>query len=123
MSFSKYALVFAHLDSRSGLLETIAKIPLNVAGTRLGNGRRDALQAITCTVLGASRWVEEVPVPSNLCCSQNPASSLNLSSSPPSFYQLCSLADPALGCYLQILEFQQILSKPEESGEGMMEEQ
>ena len=82
MSFSKYALFLAHLESSSGLLETIAKMTLNVAGARSGNAGTGALQSVTSAVLDASRRAEEVPVPSNLCCSQNLASSLNLTSSP-----------------------------------------
>lgn len=82
MSFYKYALFLAHLESNSGLLETIVMMPLSVAGIRLGNAWTGALQSVTSTVLDASRQAEEVPVSSNLCCSQNLSSYLNLTCSP-----------------------------------------
>lgn len=82
MSFSKYALFLAYLVSSSGLLETMATMPLNMAGTRLGSAGTGALQSVTSAVLDAFRQAEEVPVPSKLCCSQNVAPSLNLTSSP-----------------------------------------
>lgn len=94
ISFSKYALFLAHLKNSSGLLETIAKTLLNVAGTRLGNAGTGALQLVASAVLDPSRRAEKVAVPSNLCCSQNLASSLNLTSSPS-----CSFA-VTFSCHL-----------------------
>lgn len=54
-SFSKSALFLARLESGPGLLETSAKMPLNVSGRRLGNAGTGAPQSVTSAALGASR--------------------------------------------------------------------
>lgn len=86
MSFYKHALFLAHLESSSGFLETIAMMPLSVTGTRLENAWTGALQSVTSTVLGASGQASRQVASSNLCCSQNLSSYLNLTCFPSSSF-------------------------------------
>jgi len=65
MPFSKCALFLSHLESSSGLLETIAKMPLNVAGIILGSAGTDTLSLFTSAVLDASGGLSKSLSPSS----------------------------------------------------------
>lgn len=85
-SFSKCALFLARLESSPGLLETSAKMPLNVSGRRLGNAGTDRCSAVShLRCPGCLQRTRRSPSPATS------ASSLNLPSSPSrSSWFLCS---------------------------------